>query len=160
MIHNDSLRMTAGLLALAASLTSTRVLAAPPTTVDVPPSSAPPPPPSPEPVAHLPAYIAGGLAVLAAGAGVAFGVVALDAKSDFEKSPTQSRADTGNDFAAYCDASFGAAVLAGATGLVLFLTERDAAAAQASPPQEAAVTFTASPIVFLHGAGAGATLQF
>jgi hypothetical protein len=131
---------------------------------DPPPATSPPPsaPPAPGPPPHVAPSVAGAVAVIAAGVGTAFGVLALDAKSKFEKNPTQSGADSGNNEAAYSDAAFGVAVLAGATAIVLFLAEKDAPpsapATQTAAPK--AVTFTASPFVSPHGAGAGAVLRF
>jgi hypothetical protein len=100
--------------------------------------------------------------VVAAGVGVAFGVLALNAKSDFEKNPTLSGADSGNNYAAYCDASFGAAVLAGVTSIVLFLADRNVHQDPATQEGAAkdAITLTASPILVPHGAGAGAVVRF
>jgi hypothetical protein len=112
------------------------------------------------------AYVAGGLAIVAAGVGTAFGVIALNDKSDFQRSPTFAKADQGNDFAAYADASFGAAVLLGATSIVLFLATGDGPATPAAQPATVAsrktFTFEASPVLFPHGkgGGAGAVLRF
>jgi hypothetical protein len=115
-------------------------------------------PPTPTP--HLAPYVAGAIAVVAAGVGTAFGVLALNAKSNFEKGPTQSEADSGNNYAAYSDAAFGAAVIAGVTSIVFFFAEKDApsnaVATQASAPKASGVTLTVSPLVSLRGAGAGA----
>jgi len=170
MTHDAGLRTLAALLVFVAATAPTRALATPPPATEstaASPSPAPPAPPTPSPPppsASLAPYIAGGLAVVAAGMGVAFGVLALDSKSDFEKSPTRSEASSGNDYAAYCDASFGAAVLAGATSVVLFLAQRDVhpdpVVAPAGAAKASVTTFVASPILVPHGAGAGLTVRF
>ena len=169
-----SLRTLGALAAFAAAAAPSTLRAAEPQPAEPPAeqaSAATPAPPPPLPPAQAPAsthlapYIAGGLAVVAAGVGTAFGVLALNAKSDFEAHPTPSGADSGNNYAAYCDASLGAAVLLGATSLVLFFVERDqqdpAASQQArsakAPPL---VSFTAAPMLSAHGAGASAVVRF
>ena len=116
------------------------------------------------------AAVAGGLAIAGAGVGTAFGVVALDDKSRFDKNPTVARASAGNDNAVYSDTAFGAAVLLGVTSLVLFVTADESlpgsgASPVASAPSPVAkdttaVTFTAAPILVPHGGGAGALLRF
>jgi len=139
--------------------------AAPPAADAKPPG--PPPPPAPAPASGAPsppppshgrtgAFVTAGLALAAAGTGAVLGIVALGDKSDFEKHPTYDKANAGNDSAAYCDAALGAALVLGATSVILFLTHDDAAPAGASRP----AAFTASPIVTPHGAGAGAVLRF
>jgi hypothetical protein len=186
MNRGISLRTVVGLLAIAVAVVPASALATPSASgstpsdvtpsasvsvpsvpaqaVPTPASASEPPAQPPRPAAspHLAPYIAGGLAVVAAGVGVAFGVLALDAKSDFEKNPTLSGADSGNNYAAYCDASFGAAVLAGVTSIVLFLADRNVHQDPATQEGAAkdAITLTASPIVVPHGAGAGAVVRF
>jgi len=182
MNRGISLRTVVGLLAVAVAVVPASALATPSASGSTPSDATPsasvsvpsvpaqvaptpeppaqPPPPAASP--HLAPYIAGGLAVVAAGVGVAFGVLALNAKSDFEKNPTLSGADSGNNYAAYCDASFGAAVLAGVTSIVLFLADRNVH--QDPATQEGAakdvITLTASPILVPHGAGAAAVARF
>jgi hypothetical protein len=132
--------------------------------VETPPAgpAAPPPPPPPEPRSKLPAYITGGLAIVSTGVGVAFGVLALNDKSNFDKNPTSSTADSGENHALICDMALGVAVTLGVTSAVLFLTNDDSP----SPPKAAAarkphpLTFSAAPIVTPHGGGAGAVLRF
>ncbi len=166
-------RPFSALVVLVAMTVPQRLLAAPPAPPDpataaAEPATTPPPPPPPvtpppAPTPHLAPYVAGAIAVAAAGVGTAFGVLALNAKSNFERYPTQSEADTGNNYAAYSDAAFGAAVIAGVTSLVFFLAERNApssaVATQPTVPQEG-VKLTASPLVSPHGAGVGAVLHF
>jgi hypothetical protein len=138
------------------------VAVVPPLTEPVAP---PPPPPPPEPRSKLPAYITGGLAIVSTGVGVVFGVLALNDKSNFDKNPTSSTADSGENHALICDMALGVAVTLGVTSAVLFLTNDDSAAA-APPPKAAAapkprsLIFSAAPIVTPHGGGAGAVLRF
>ena len=90
------------------------------------PAAAPPPPPPPEPRSKVPAFITGGLAVIAAGVGTVFGVLALNDKSNFDKNPTTSTADNGDTHALIADMAFGVALTFGVTSAVLFLTGRRA----------------------------------
>ncbi|MDB4994583.1 MAG: Fe-S oxidoreductase [Myxococcaceae bacterium] len=140
------------------------------------PPPAPPPPaaPPPEPRSKVPAYVTGGLAIVAAGVGTVFGVMALSDKSDFDKNPTAAKADDGENHALVADMSFGVAVTLGVTSAVLFLTKDDAPAASASAPVARPVvaravpvaprvhriTITPTPIVTPHGGGAGALFRF
>jgi hypothetical protein len=109
------------------------------------------------------AFVAAGVAVAAAGAATIFGVLALDNKRAYQRSPTYSNADEGNDDAAYADGAIALAVAAGVTSLVLALTgERDSS--ELAPPKasstSARTTFVASAIVLARGAGLGALLRF
>jgi PEGA domain len=147
----------------------------PPVALAPPPAPAPPPPPPPEPRSLIPAYITGGLAIAAAGVGTVFGVVALNDKSSFDKNPTTSTADNGDTHSLIADMAFGVAVTFGVTSAVLFLTkdEPTPAAASTQPAHRAEannaksraksgdrVTFTPTPMVGPHTAGAGFLMQF
>lgn len=143
----------------------------PPVAAVTPPvAPPPPPPPPPEPRSKLPAYITGGLGVASAAVGVIFGVLALNDKSSFNKTPTSSLADSGENNALICDMAFGVAVTLGVTSAVLFLTSDDAPAKThgltdrpvvvAAPKKSPTFTLSASPIVTPHGGGAGAVLRF
>jgi hypothetical protein len=137
-----------------------------------PPEPAPaPPPPEPAPPAEkrsmAPAWITGGLAVVAAGVGTAFGIMALHDKSEFNKGPTESLADDGENKALVSDMAFGVAVTLGVTSAVLFLSHDDSAAPQAASAPQArrdqhptGVSVTATPILTPHGGGAGALIRF
>jgi len=132
----------------------------------VPLMVAPPPPPSEGPSRKVVALYAGGFAVVAAGAGTVFGILALNNKSNFDKNPTHESADYGNEYAYLCDAAFAGAVLAGVTSVLLYLhhdtppSPLPTSSTPAVAGKSAAFTFTAAPIVTLHGAGAGAVLRF
>jgi hypothetical protein len=140
----------------------------PPVAVVPPPPPPAPPPPPPEPRSKLPAFVTGGLAIVAAGVGTAFGIMALSDKSDFDKNPTTQTADNGDTHALIADMSFGVALTFGVTSAVLFLTKDEApAAASSAPPKTRTakaepkkVTVTPTPIVGPHSGGAGVLLRF
>jgi hypothetical protein len=135
-----------------------------------PPPPAPPPPP-PEPRSKVPAYVTGGLAVIAAGVGTAFGILALNDKSKFDKNPTTGTADDGDTHALIADMAFGVALTFGVTSAVLFLTKDEAPAASSAKAltrtakaeadaKRNRVTWTPTPILGAHAGGAGFTLRF
>jgi PEGA domain len=155
--------------------------AAPPPVVAVVPvveppatSTAPPPPPPAEPHSKLPALITGGLAVVAAGVGIGFGVVTLSDHSTFEGTGpgnhTEATAETGQNHALVCDMSFGVAITLGVTSVVLLLTKDESDASKETKAAAAGTvklssraggaTLSAAPIVSPHGGGAGALLRF
>jgi hypothetical protein len=104
------------------------------------------------------ALVAAGVAVVGAGVGTAFGVLALQNKSDYRNNPTYSNYDNGNNDAAYADGAIALALAAGVTSLVLYIT-RDSGSPEGAPTKHS-VAFSASPVVVPHGAGAGAILRF
>ena len=107
------------------------------------------------------ALAAAGIAVAAAGGATAFGVLALQNKSDYAKTPTYANTDRGNNDAAYADGCIALAVAAGVTSLVLFLTDHPVPDAEAPPAgKKTSATFSVSPVVTPHGGGAGALLRF
>ena len=129
------------------------------------PTPAPPPPPI-EPRSKVPAFVTGGLAVVAAGVGTVFGVMALSNKSDFDKNPTSQTADDGDTHALIADMAFGVALTFGVTSAVLFFTKDEqptlpaaAKTAQAKPAQKR-VTLTPTPWVAPRSGGAGFVLRF
>jgi hypothetical protein len=138
-----------------------------------PPPPPPPPAPPPEPRSKVPAYVTGALAIVGAGVGTAFGILALNDKSSFNKNPTTQTADNGDSHALICDMSFGVALTFGVTSAVLFLTRDDPPAPAASAASSKATTakadghakknaftLTATPVVGPHSGGAGVTLRF
>jgi PEGA domain len=144
------------------------IVSAPPPPAAVPPPPITPPPP-PAPHSNTAAWITGGAAVVAVGVGTAFGVMALNDKSNFNSNPTTQTADNGENHALIADMAFGVAITLGVTSLVLFLSRDDAPGAPtalaAHSTNEAkadrpSFTIIPSPIVTAHGAGAGATVQF
>jgi hypothetical protein len=107
------------------------------------------------------AFALGGVAVVGTGAGIAFGVLALNDKSSFDSHPTFHAADSANENAVLCDVFLGAAVVAAVTSVVLFVRSSGSTPAAATGSREkSAGGFTLSPWVTLHGGGAGASLRF
>ncbi len=140
-------------------------VAPPPAPVTPPPPAAPPP----EPRSKLPAYITGGVAVAALGVGTVFGIKALGHQSDFDKTPTEDNANSGENSALIADMAFGVAITFGITSAVLFFTSDEAPAkaakTPASPAMRAAakktpVTIIPTPVFNSHGGGAGALVRF
>jgi hypothetical protein len=133
-----------------------------------PPPAAPPPPP--EPHSLVPAYVTGGLAVVAAGVGTVFGVMALNDKSNYNQNPTSQTADNGDTHALIADMAFGVALTFGVTSAVLFFTKDEQPApapatakadkGETTEPKRQAVTFTPAPWVGQRSGGAGFVLQF
>ncbi|MBS2019434.1 MAG: PEGA domain-containing protein [Deltaproteobacteria bacterium] len=128
------------------------------------PAPAPPPPPPAEPRSRLPAYVTGGVAVLALGIGTGFGIKALSQSSDFDKTPTTKIADDGENNALIADMMFGIAITFGVTSAVLFLSNDAPQTAKATPAQPKPVakkiTVTPTPYVTPSGGGAGAVIKF
>jgi hypothetical protein len=128
-----------------------------------------PPVPSPAPPASAPsvsrrtvALWAAGVAVAGAGTSAAFGVLALQNKGSYEKTPTYANTANGNNDAAYADGALALAVAAGITSLVLFLTDdtrNDADPATVAGKKTSAV-FSASPVITTRGGGAGLLVRF
>lgn len=127
-----------------------------------------------EPRSKVPAFITGGLAIVAIGVGTGFGIAALAKKSDFDKSPTADTADTGENFALVADMAFGVAITLGVTSAVLFLTNDDDAApaktaltnSGAAPhkrvviSKKQSITIVPTPFIVPNGGGAGAFVRF
>lgn len=59
--------------------------------------------------------------------GTVLGFLALSAQSDFDSNPSHETADRGQTFALIADLSFGVAIAAGVTAIVLYATERPTA---------------------------------
>jgi hypothetical protein len=126
------------------------------------PAAVTPAAPPAQPRSLVPAIVTGALAVAAAGVGTVFGVIALSDKSDFNKNPTTSTADSGDTHALIADMAFGVALTFGVTSAVLFFTkdEPPAATSSAARPQMAKVKLTPTPIVGPHTGGAGFVLTY
>jgi hypothetical protein len=117
----------------------------------------------------VPAYVTGGLAIVAAGVGTVFGIMTLSDKSDFDKNPTTQTADNGDTHALITDMAFGVALTFGVTSAVLFLTKDEPPAASSAAPKAVTakaqsdkkhVTITPTPMVGAHSGGAGLTVRF
>jgi hypothetical protein len=92
----------------------------------------PPPPPPPPPRSKVPAYITLGIAGAGAIVGTIFGIKALGAKNDFDKTPTGGAADDTERNALIADMAFGVAITLGVTGVVLLTSDDGAAPAAAT----------------------------
>ncbi len=133
------------------------VVATPTPVEPVKPVEPPKPEPPKESHSKLPAYITGGLAIVAIGVGTGFGIAALAKKSDFDKTPTADIADTGENFALVADMAFGVAITLGVTAAVLFFTNDDEpAAAKTAVKKTKPLKFIPTPFITHNGAGAGA----
>ena len=144
------------------------------TPVAAPPPAAPAPvtkleaPPSPVASrSKVPAFITGGIAVAALGVGTGFGIRALSKKSDFNDSPTEGTANSGENSALIADMAFGVALTFGITSAVLFLAKDEPrATAQTNGPgsgakkQASTWKLTPTPYFNQHGGGAGAMVSF
>jgi len=142
-----------GLVAFATvSAAAGPVRADPPSPASTAPPAAPSPPtapPDPSVKRSTVALASAGVAVVGAGVATVFGVLALKNKRDYERGPTFSNTDDGNDDAAYADGGIALAVAAGITSLVLFLTSdpADAHPAGSTPPPRAGAASPANGFV-------------
>jgi hypothetical protein len=123
---------------------------------------APPPPPPPEKHSKVPAYVTLGIATGGAIVGTIFGVKALQAKSDYDSTPTTKHADDTERNALIADMAFGVAVTLGVTGIVLLTSSDDAPEAPKAaklhlPPKG---TFNVVPYIGRESGGAAARLTF
>jgi hypothetical protein len=94
--------------------------------------------------------------------GTVFGFLALSRQSDFDASPSPSRAtaDEGEAFALVADLSFGIAAAAGITAIVLYATERPSAPPAAEEEETAVTAFRVVPLVSPTGGGAMVRASF
>lgn len=123
--------------------------------VAVAPPAPPPEKPAEPPPSKTPAYVTLGLAGAGAVVGTIFGIAALGAKSDFDKTPTTDTADKAERNALISDMAFGAAITLGVTGTVLYLN-----ATKKQEAAKAASAFRIAPIVTPRTQGAAATFSF
>jgi hypothetical protein len=125
-----------------------------------PPAPAPAPPP-PEPRSMVPAYVTLGIAGAAAVVGTIFGVQALSAKSDFDKTPNTDKADDTERNALIADMAFGVAITLGVTGVVLLTSDDDPpASSAASAPKLKRARLDLIPYGGPKSGGANARLTF
>ena len=124
------------------------------------PAPAPAPPPKPaEERSMVPAYVTLGIAGVGAIVGTIFGIQALGAKSDFNKTPTTELADDAERDALICDMAFGVAITLGVTGVVLLTSDDEPAAAAKAAPAKAA-RLQLAPYAGKKSGGASAKLSF
>jgi hypothetical protein len=126
--------------------------------VVAPPPEQPPPPPKEE-RSMVPAYVTLGIAGAGAIVGTIFGIQALNAKNDFNKTPTTELADKAERDALICDMAFGVAITLGVTGVVLLTSDDEPAAAAKAAPAKAA-RLEVAPYVGKKSGGASARLTF
>ncbi len=150
-----------------------------PVATNTPPAAAVVPvAPTPEPAKHslVPAIVTGSLAIVAAGVGAVFGILALSDKSTYDATPSADTADAGENKALIADMAFGVAITLGVTSAVLFFSKDDDAPAKpaasypAAPSKKVTVaqthkksssfSITPMPIITPHGGGAGALFRF
>jgi len=127
-----------------------------------PPPPPPPLPPPPKPVEErsmVPAYVTLGIAGAGAIVGTIFGIQALGAKSDFNKTPTTELADDAERDALICDMAFGVAITLGVTGVVLLTSDDEPAPAAKAAPAKAA-RLQLAPYAGKKSGGASAKLTF
>ncbi len=122
-----------------------------------PPEQQPPPKPKEE-RSMVPAYVTLGIAGAGAIVGTIFGIKALSAKEDFNKTPTTELADDAERNALICDMAFGVAITLGVTGVVLLTSDDEPAAAQKQAPK--AATLELAPYIGKKSGGASAKLSF
>ena len=117
-----------------------------------------PPPKQTEERSMVPAYVTLGIAGAGAIVGTIFGVQALNAKNDFNKTPTTELADKAERDALICDMAFGVAITLGVTGVVLLTSDDEPAAAKAAAPKAARLQL--APYAGKKSGGASAKLTF
>jgi hypothetical protein len=122
------------------------------------PAEQPPPPPPKEERSMVPAYVTLGIAGVGAVVGTIFGISALNAKNDFNKTPTTELADKAERDALICDMAFGVAITLGVTGVVLLTSDDEPAAAKAAAPKAARLQL--APYAGKKSGGAAAKLTF
>lgn len=136
-----------------------------------PPPAPPPTAPAPEPVApaeaksanKVPAYVTLGVAGAATVAGTLFGIQALNAKSDFDKNPTDSRADDVERNGLIADMAFGIAITLGVTGIVLLTSdepEENTSTSARVLPKRQAPRLVVTPYASPKSGGAAARMTF
>jgi tetratricopeptide (TPR) repeat protein len=124
---------------------------APPPAAAAPPPPPPPPPPPAPPTAAI--WVTGSLGAAGIIAGTVLGVLALKERSDFDKTPTDARADRGERLALFSDVGFGIGAMALITTAVLLFTHDD------TPPAEQAAQAKLQLIPSISPAGASATAK-
>lgn len=107
--------------------------AAPPPEAPPPaPGAATQPPPAAQPIAPAALWITGGIGAAGIVTGSVLGFLALKAKSDYDSSPSESRADKGERLALFADVGFGVGIMALATTAVLLFTHDEPSAKPAA----------------------------
>jgi hypothetical protein len=110
-------------------------------------------------------WIATGVAGGALVAGTVLGFLALSEQSDFDAAPSEEAADDGQRFALFADVSFGLALGAGITAIVLHFTSTEASEDDTGSGESVAVKrdgpqVDVTPSVGRNGGGIGARVRF
>ena len=121
-----------------------------------------PPPADSGPSAGV--WVTSAIAAVGLVSGTVFGFLALSAQSDFDAMPTADAADRGETFALIADLSFGVAIAAGVTAIVLYAVDRPQAPAESAPAstsrRDEGPRFTLAPWAAPTGGGAAARIDF
>ncbi|MBZ0120942.1 MAG: PEGA domain-containing protein [Sandaracinaceae bacterium] len=104
-------------------------------------------------------WITAGLSAAALISGTVFGFLALSEQSNYDAMPSQEIADRGSAFALVADISFGVALAAAATSIILYIVERPSGDRRASLNGER-LRVSVAPWAAPTGGGAGLQLQF
>ncbi|AKF05590.1 Thiol-disulfide isomerase [Sandaracinus amylolyticus] len=121
----------------------------------------PPPPADTGPSAGV--WVTTAIAGVGLVTGTIFGFLALSEQSDFDAMPTADAADRGETFALIADLSFGVAIAAGVTAIVLYAVDRPQPESE-TPPETArrdeGPRFTLAPWASPTSGGAAARIEF
>lgn len=105
-------------------------------------------------------WVATGIAATALVTGTVFGFMALAEQSQYDLEPKRSVADRGERLALFADISFGVALAAGVTAIVLHVTRDKRNEARLARRAEEAKRVSLAPAVHRTGAGLAARLEF
>lgn len=108
----------------------------------------------------VPAYVTLGIAGAGLVTGGIFGVMALNAKRDFNDNPTTEAADDVERNALISDMSFGIAITLGVTGIVLLTSDEPEETTAASLTQKDKSRLVVAPFVGAKSGGAAASYTF
>jgi tetratricopeptide (TPR) repeat protein len=120
--------------------------------------------PEPPPVVEAERSVSAGVWVMTAiggaalVAGTVLGFLALSEQAEFDEMPSEDTATRGERFALFADVSFGLALAAGITAVVLYLTDSASDAEDAAVVGEEQVRW--SPVVTAQGGGIDAQVRF
>jgi hypothetical protein len=104
---------------------------------------------------NVPIWVSVGVAGAGVVTGSILGGLALKERNEFNKNPTEAKADKGERLALFADVGFGIAAAAGVTALVLYLT-RD----KGEENTQATQAFSVSPSLTKRDVGLTGTLRF
>lgn len=107
-------------------------------------------------------WVTAGIAAAALISGTVFGFLALSEQSNFDMAPSNEIADRGELFALIADISFGAAILAAGTAIVLYIVERSSggSGAQTSMIEQDGLALDVAPWAARNSGGVAAQLRF